>query len=502
MSEPALRAEALPGEASRPAPTLLLSRSSVNDFLHLLLRDRTEVTVPLGFVLAVLVTIHVLLRQREVASAVGWIAFAWFAPITGSLIYVLFGINRVRQRARLMRPPAHRHAGRAPWPSPIEDDHLDPLDRGIGQITARPLLAGNAVAIYHDGDAAYPPMLAAIEAAKHSIGLSSYIFRDDRTGGQFIDALAAAHDRGVTVCVLIDGIGGGWLLSPVYHRLRARGVPAARFLHSPLPWRMPFLNLRSHRKILVVDGNIGFTGGINIADENVLATHPKKPVSDTHFRIQGPAIAQLAAAFAQDWAFATGEGLAGDAWFPDLADTGTAPARVVDSGPDEDIEKVEFAVLQAVACAQQSIAVMTPYFLPDGRLVSALSLAAMRGVSVDIVVPQFGNHHLVNWATYANIGPLLSDGVRIWQCPPPFRHSKVMVVDGEWCLIGSCNWDIRSFRLNFELCMEVYDRDLAATLAALMQECRGAALTQQTLDARSLPIRLRDAGARLMMPYL
>jgi cardiolipin synthase len=474
----------------------------VNDFFHLLLRDRTEVTVPLGLALATLVTIHVLLRQREVASAVGWIALAWFAPITGALTYVLFGINRVRQRARLMRPQHHRHIGRTSWPSPTDDDHLEPLEHGIGRITARPILAGNAVATYHDGDEAYPPMLAAIAAAQHTVGLSSYIFRNDSIGEKFIKALAAAHTRGVAVRVLIDGIGGGWLLSPAYRRLRRLGVPAARFLHSSLPWRMPFLNLRSHRKILVVDGRIGFTGGINIADENVIATHPKAPVQDTHFRVDGPVIAQLTAAFAQDWAFAAGENLAGDAWFPDLGDAGTAPARVVDSGPDEDIEKVEFAILQAVACAQQSIAVMTAYFLPDMRLVTALSLAAMRGVAVDIVVPQVGNHVLVNWAMRANIGPLLGDGVRIWQSPPPFRHSKIMVVDGEWCLIGSCNWDIRSFRLNFELCMEIYDRDLAATLSAVMQRCRGTALTQATLDARSLPIRLRDAAARLLMPYL
>ena len=141
---------------------------------------------------------------------------------------------------------------------------------------------------------------------------------------------------------------------------------------------------------------------------------------------------------------------------------------MIDSGPDEDIEKVEFAVLQAVACARDSIAVMTPYFLPDERLITALSLAAMRGVAVDLVMPQQSNHTLVDWATRANIGPLLSDGVRIWRCPPPFHHTKIMVVDDEWCLIGSSNWDIRSFRLNFELCMEVYDRDLAATLTAVM----------------------------------
>jgi cardiolipin synthase len=273
-------------------------------------------------------------------------------------------------------------------------------------------------------------------------------------------------------------------------------------MHSLLPWRMPFINLRSHKKVLLIDGVAAFTGGMNIADENVMATRPRHPVQDLHFRIDGAVVTQLAEAFAEDWAFATDEDLQGDAWSPRIASRAGAPARVIDSGPDEDLEKVEFAVLQAVARAHTSIAVMTPYFLPDERLVTALALAGMRGVAVDLVIPQQSNHTLVDWATRANIGPLLDDGVRIWRSPPPFHHSKLMVVDGEWCLIGSCNWDIRSFRLNFELCMEVYDRDLAAVLTKLMNDVRTLELTQAELDARSLPVRLRDAGARLMLPYL
>jgi cardiolipin synthase len=334
------------------------------------------------------------------------------------------------------------------------------------------------------------------------VGLSSYIFQDDQWGGRFIAELAEAEARGVTVRVLIDGIGGGWLRSPAYHRLREQGVAAARFMHSSLPWRMPFVNLRSHKKILLVDGTVGFTGGMNIADDNVMATHPQHPVQDLHFRIEGPVVSQLADTFAEDWAFATDEDLAGDRWLPQIPARDGPPARVIDSGPDEDLEKVEFAVLQAVACARTSIAVMTPYFLPDERLVTALGLAAMRGVAVELLVPEKSNHILVDWATRANIGPLLSDGVRIWRSPPPFHHSKLMVVDHEWCLIGSCNWDIRSFRLNFELCMEVYDGDLASRLTDLMQRARGPELTQAELDARKLPARLRDAAARLMLPYL
>jgi cardiolipin synthase len=467
---------------------------------------RSDVHYGLGLVLAIIVTIHILLRKREVASAVGWIGLAWFAPILGAASYFVLGINRVQRRARRLRPTARRAGTRAPMPAAGGDDHLDPLARGIGRITGRPLLAARAIRVLHNGDEAYPTMLEAIAAARHSVGLSSYIFRDDRWGTRFIDALAAAKDRGVQVRVLVDGVGSGWLRSPAYHHLVRRGITAARFLHEVAPWRMPFLNLRSHKKILVVDGRVGFTGGCNIADQNVIADTPESPVQDTHFRIEGPVVGQLTEAFAQDWAYATDEDLDGDAWFPTIDDaiddTDAAPARVIDSGPDDDLEKIEFAILQAVACARTRIMVMTPYFLPDERLISGLSMAAMRGVTVDVIIPQTSDHVVIDWATRTNIGPLLQDGVRLWRSPPPFRHSKVMLVDDEWCLVGSCNWDIRSFRLNFELCLEFYDTALAADLTALLRRCQANPLLQPEIEARTVPVRLRDAAARLALPYL
>ncbi len=474
----------------------------MNDIWRNLLHLRADATLAIGFVLAVAVTIHILLHKREVASAVGWIGLVWFAPILGAISYLMFGVNRVRRRARLLRPQDDADPNPiAPSTQRLGDD-LEALKLGIGRITARPLLAGTAVQAYQNGDAAYPPMLAAIASAKLSVALSSYIFRDDLWGGRFIEALAEARARGVAVRVLIDGIGGGWLSSPTYHRLRRKDVMAARFMHSSLPWRMPFVNLRSHKKILLVDGVVAFSGGMNIADENVMATHPKMPVQDLHFRIDGPVVSQLAETFAEDWAFVTNEELAGETWLPAIPARAGPSARVIDSGPDEDLEKVEFAVLQAVSCARTSIAVMTPYFLPDERLIIALSLAAMRGVDVELVVPAKSNHTLVDWATRTNIAPLLSAGVAIWRSPPPFHHSKIMVVDGQWCLIGSSNWDIRSFRLNFELCMEIYDTGLATTLTELMEGARGPALTKADLNARSLLERIRDASARLMLPYL
>ena len=470
--------------------------------LHELQSHIRLLLLPLHLAVASAATIHLLLNKRDVGAALGWIGLVWLAPFSGGLLYVVLGINRVRRRAQQLRGQ-NRTRSRSPATADHDDhDDLEPLQRGNSRVSRRSLEIGNSLKTYQDGDEAFPAMIAAIEAAKSSIGLSSYILRVDHAGRRFIDALASAKRRGVEIRVIVDGIGSGWIFSPAYHALRHAGISAGRFLHSPLPWRMPLVNLRSHKKILVVDGTTGFTGGMNIADENVMASEPRKPVRDTHFKVTGPVVAQLVDAFAEDWAFVAGEKLDGPAWYPTLQPTGHAKARVVTSGPDQDVEKIEFCVLQAIACARSSIYVMTPYFLPDERLNTSLALAAMRGVVVHVIIPRKSNHFAVDWATRQNIGSMLKDGVNVWLGPPPFRHTKLMIVDGEWSLIGSSNWDMRSFRLNFELCMEVYDRAFAQQLQHFAMANRGISLTHKELKSRPLPIRLRDAAVRLMMPYL
>ena len=470
-------------------------------FLKLLGDARPGLVLLAHVAIASWVTVHALLNKREVGATLGWIGLAWLSPFIGGFFYVMLGINRVRRRAlRLNVPrPARGQTTDIPLSS---DGHLVPLERAIGWITGRSTEGGNALALFQNGDEAYPVMLDAIAQATTSVALSSYIFRADEIGTTFIAALAAARERGVAVKVIVDGVGSGWVWSGAYHRLRRAGVPVGRFMHSPLPWRMPLVNLRSHRKILVIDGRVGFTGGMNIADENRLASRPRDPVQDTHFRVEGPVVGQLMSAFAADWSFVMDEELEGETWFPPVAACGQATARVVTSGPDRDVEKIEYAALQAIACARTSIQLMTPYFLPDDQLVTALGLAAMRGVAVDVVLPSHSNHRFVDWATRATIGPMLRDGVRTWLGPPPFRHSKIMVVDGEWSLIGSSNWDMRSFRLNFELCMEVYDAALATALGRFVTSHRGRSLTLAALKRTGWPIRLRNAAVRLMMPYL
>ncbi len=442
-------------------------------------------------------------RKRDVAAAIAWIGLAWLSPIVGSALYVVFGVNRVQRRAY--------RAGRRRSTSWVDDpatflnprhDHFAPLERAIGVLTGRPPRLGNAVAVLRNGDEAYPRMLEAIAAAKVTIAFSSYIFDADETGQKFIAALSAAKARGVEIRVIVDGVGSGYWYSPVYLRLSRDGIPVTRFMHTLVPWRMAFVNLRSHKKILVTDGTRAFIGGLNIGNANVLAANPPHPVRDMHFDVTGPVVRQIAEAFAHDWQYCTGERLSGDAWFPSLTETGTAAARVITSGPDQDVYKIEFAMLQAIGCAQQSIKILTPYFLPDDRLVSALILAAMAGVAVDVVIPEKCDHPVMDWAMRAHVAPLLRAGGRIWRAPMPFEHSKLFAVDSGWSLIGSANWDMRSLRLNFELNMEVCCPEFAALVSGAIERRQGNPLTLAEINARSFPTRLRDNAVRLLLPYL
>jgi cardiolipin synthase A/B len=265
--------------------------------LHGIVPGSVRIAIELAIMLAV--AWHVLLTKREVGAAIGWIGLAWISPIFGGPLYFVFGINRVMRRAvRIRERRRYTTLTGSKPPSVDRDGHLAPLETAVRRLTDRPTLPGNRVELMQNGDAAYPRMLAAIAAAKRSVALSTYILRNDAAGGPILEALIAAQARGCQVRVLIDGIGGGWFMSRAYGRLRRAQVPVARFMHSLWPWRMPFLNLRTHKKVLVVDGTIGFTGGMNIGAENLVATHPRHPVRDLHFLFQGPIVAQLVDAFA------------------------------------------------------------------------------------------------------------------------------------------------------------------------------------------------------------
>ena len=461
------------------------------------------------FVVDVVASLHVVLRKRDSRSAAGWVGIIWLVPGIGVLLYLVFGLNRIRRRGMELQRARRLTAIEAQPEGPAWlEGRFRPRQAGMARIaerlSGRRLLGGNSIEPLLNGDQAYPAMLEAIDGAERSVALCTYIFNDDRVGRRFIDALARARQRGVVVCVLVDDVGLRYSFPPAHWAMKRAGITVARFLPILSKSLLAFFNLRSHRKLLVVDGTVAFAGGMNIQAAHVLADAPKKPVRDVHFRIRGPVVRQLQDAFAEDWQFVTKQILEGDAWRADTTQEGSTSARVLTAGPDLDFEIVRHVILGAIASARDSLRIMTPYFLPDTAMIAGLRVAALRGVRVDIVLPERGNIPMAQWASRALLWQLLKAGCRVHLSPPPFDHTKLFVVDRTWTLFGTTNWDARSLRLNFELDVECYDEGFAARtddfIAARIAESREFTLADA--DGRPLLARIRDGLARLLMPYL
>jgi len=467
----------------------------------------------LGILLSLAATIHAALTKRDVRSAAGWVGVIWLSPYLGATAYYLLGINRIKRRAVRLRTEAKQ--------GPLQDmpegslavqgavsamsPHLSQLRRLVNQVTHQALTKGNRIEPLLGGDAAYPAMLEAIGAAERTIALSSYIFDFDRIGEQFVEALADAKERGVEVRVLLDAVGAHYSRPPIQHHLRERGVTVGLFMRARVPWRLAYANMRTHRKVLIVDGHVGFAGGMNIREAFASFAGGPQTQHDVHFQIEGPVVAHLTEVFAQDWAFTTGEVLGDDAWFPPLHafDKGVF-ARCVPSGPDRPIEGTHMVLMGALAVAQRRIRIATPYFLPDQQLIGALAVAARRGVHIDIILPAKNNLRMVQWASTAQLRQVIQPGCHVWLQPEPFNHSKLMVVDGLWSYVGSSNWDPRSLRLNFELDVEAYDRELAEMLedhlAGILSRSRR--LTLDEVEGRGPLVKVRDGTIWLASPYL
>jgi cardiolipin synthase len=479
------------------------------DWLDNISRFWPHLVAGFDFLAALLASIHALLHKRDSRAATLWLGLIWFLPVLGAILYLALGVNRIRRRAitlgvhKTINRPVPENLGE---PQHAGAEHLQMLARVVGRVVERPLTPGNKIQPLVNGDEAFPPMLDAIETAKNSVSLTTYIFDNDETGGKFVAVLKSAIERGIEVRVLIDAAGTRYSWPPITYKLKHAKIPFAKFLPASLftPWRVATINLRNHRKTLIVDGKLAFTGGMNLRHGNVLGDKPKSPVQDLQFRVEGPLVTRLQEAFANDWAFATREILDGEKWFPELPERGHVIARVITDGPDADFDKLRWTLLASLAEAQTSVQILTPYFLPDNALVTALNLASVRGVRVDIILPEKNNLPFVQWASRAMWWQVLERGCHVWLTPPPFDHSKLMIVDGHWILLGSANWDARSLRLNFELNVECYGREFAQEMEKFINKKISGAheVTQSEVDARSFPAKLRDAIARLFSPYL
>ena len=472
-----------------------------------------HIVAALTLMLMLLTSGHALLHKRDSRAAICWMGLIWLTPLFGSILYWLFGVNRVRRKAALLRGTTDRSQLPRPQSDPLNADivtlqpetaHLKQLAEAVARVVGSPLIIGNKIEPLVNGDAAYPAMLDAINSATRTLSLSTYIFDYDSSGRTFVEALTNAVKRGVQVRVLVDAAGSHYSVPSIVHALHHARVPVAKFMPALAPGRLAAMNLRNHRKILVADGRIGFTGGMNLREGNLVAQKPRHPVQDLHFRVEGPIVAQMQEAFAEDWEFAAKEVLSGDAWFPAPESKGSSIARAIPDGPDEDFEKLRWTLLAALACARDSVRILTPYFLPDAAIISALNLAALRGVRLDILLPGKNNLPYMHWASRALWWQVLQHGGHIWLAPPPFDHSKLMLVDGQWAMVGSGNWDQSSHRINFQFNLECYGCEPAASLEAFFKSKLKNAreVTLEEVDSRSLPGKLRDALARLLTPYL
>lgn len=457
----------------------------------------------------VIAAIHAAMTKDDVRAAIGWVGVILLSPLIGAFLYLVAGINRIRQsaagRRRASQERQHRRHERPPAAIALSPS-LSAMKRLGDRVSSFALTTGNAVTLLDSGDDAYPAMLAAIRGAQRHVALSTYIFDNDPVGVEFADALIAAHKRGVAVRVLIDAIGARYSRPSIVGRLKAGGVVTDLFMGNLIGLRLPYANLRSHRKMLIVDGTLGFTGGMNIRAQFTTAHAGDDPARDTHFRIEGPAVEQLLTVFTQDWAFTAEEHLDGPAWAEgDHSEPrGPVAVRVVPSGPDRNLACAHSMIMGALTMAQSRVSLCSPYFLPDQQLIGAFAVAGRRGVEVDVVIPSANNLKLVDYAMTAQLDQVLAGECRVWRAGGMFDHSKLMAVDGCWAYVGSSNLDPRSLRLNFELDLELYDPAIAAEIEARIgaMTAAGSRETLDTLAARPFLKRLRNRAIWLASPYL
>ena len=376
--------------------------------------------------------------------------------------------------------------------------------RDMGTLLGPPVLGGNRVVGLNNGDEIFPAMLAAIREARSTINFETYIYWSGAIGRRFADALSERARAGVRVHVLVDWVGSNKMDASLLREMAASGVRIRRY--HPLHWyTLSRINNRTHRKLLVVDGRVGFTGGVGIADPWLGRAQDRDHWRDSHYRLEGPAVGQMQAAFMDNWMEAAGEVLHGAAYFPALPPLGGSGAQVLSSSAAGGSENVRLLYLMSIAAARRSVRLSMSYFVPDDLAVQTFVAARRRGVTVEMIVPGPEiDAEIVRRASRARWGALLRAGVRIHEYQPTMFHCKVMIVDDRWVSVGSTNFDDRSFRLNDETNLNVLDPAFAATQIAAFErdKARSLEITLQAWEARPWAEKLKERAAALLRSQL
>jgi cardiolipin synthase len=444
----------------------------------------------------------IVLQKREPVATLSWLISLAALPYLGFFIYYVLGPQRlVRQRARRRRRGAALPRG--PSAANIEVHELHTLAQATSGL---PPSTATAVQLLVDGEQKYPALLDAIAQARQHIHLSYYIFEPDQTGRSLRDALVERAQAGVTVRLLVDAVGSKHANRAFFQPLLDAGGEVAWFHPSRLwlPWRRPWVNLRTHRKLAILDGRVGFIGGINITDEE----DPRLRADayrDLHLRIEGDAVRSLLDVFIDDWAYVTGrrDFLATLACAMPPPNPGPIRAQLLASGPDSPWESIHRLHVGAIHAATHRVWLSTPYFVPGEAAMMALTSAALGGLDVRLLVPRMSDSRLVTLCVRSYYDDLLAAGVKVYEFGPRMLHNKALLVDDHLCILGSANFDHRSFRLNFEASLLVDDGGIAGQLAQRMR-AEFATATQVRKD-RPRPLwraRLPEALARLLAPLL
>ncbi len=468
--------------------------------------------------LAALVVIeHILRNRRDPRGMLAWILALLLLPILSLFLYLLIGympierkVRRRRRRRREIETALKRQAEAAVGPYDVmEVAELDPAQRSIIRMSTRLsesyVTRGNEAMIYHDSEALFLAMSLAIESAQSHVHMEYYIFAADETGRAVRDLLLRKAGQGVEVRLLLDAVGCWRLPRSFVKEMERGGIKVAFFLPWGLTRRRFHVNCRNHRKAIVVDGKVGFLGSQNIGDEYLGRRKRFAPWRDTHLRVHGPAVTQLQEVFVEDWHFATGEDLAEkNKYFPEPQLAGSHIVQIIPSGPDRRANVMHQLLYAAVSDAKHSISLITPYFVPDRAMILALESAAYRGVRVRLMLPSRSDHRIVLWAARSYYEELLEAGVEVYEYDEGMLHSKVVVVDRRWAMVGSANMDERSFRLNFELTSILYDAGLTQELVADYEALREKArrVTSEMLDRWTYFETLAAGAARLATPLM
>jgi cardiolipin synthase len=484
----------------------------------------TAAITVLGPVLSVVTIAWILVTKKNATSAVAWCLLVFFLPVLGPLFFWLFGYQHVsvplslkREHRRRFRKQ-HAQQGADSMAESVDGNtdtkrHVDvppqsPAGEGISRLAhkfgAYPVTTGNRITFFGEGRPAFDAMLEAIAGARHHVHLETFIFQPDATGQLFLDALTQKARKGVEVRLLYDAMGSRRLHHWRLQLLRAAGGKYSVFLPlNPLRRRIQ-VNMRNHRKICIIDGRIGFTGGLNIGDEYLGKNRRFGFWRDTHLRVEGPAVSGLQRVFIEDWDFAAGEDLQSREYFPPASQDGPYPVQVIESGPDREQKGIREVYFAAMLQARKRLWIASPYFVPDPGLLDALCLAGYLGVDVRLLIQRHPDKWIPYFAGRYYLNDVLDAEVKVYQYTKGMMHSKVVLVDSEWASVGTANLDNRSMHLNFEVNCLVYSPAAVAELEAMYRHDLTSAirLDRQVFVRRPFAGRLLDNGCRLLSPVL